>query len=603
MLAAMWGKRLIGLQTWALTALALIFAFATVVAWPWLASRGEDSSGGYDPATISDYKVDLTVDDSGSLRAVETLQVSMPEFRHGIFRFWDVADTADPAHRNIPHDVRITQDGEPATVSWSWQQGRRYRVAKIGDADTELSAGVHTWVIRYSVDGVLRPPHSGAAPGSWSGEDRGSEFVWDVVPGGWQMPITKADVTVHLPAAAHDARCSVLLVSCTLEAADNTVHLTTGALDPNTAVTLSARLAAKPSTGRALPWSAAWDPILGRNLWVAIVLAILSLVAVVVGRLLERRTREQEPGFPVLFEPPAGLGPVQAAYVATERVPKAALSATLLHLGEKGFVELEHHQDNSWTVVGKRSSEEWGELDELTRHIGATLGIDQPGGTFEVDRHKSAGSALATLVSGLPGLAREWGVRSGNLSLSPNVGWQRALFGVAVVLAALCAWLAPRVAFGLVALPFAAFVVGAIGLVQTERTTFRTKEGRDLWSRAGGFRRMLATDSAEARFDFAARKDLYTSYVPYAVAFGCADAWARKYEAATGSAAPVPLWYGGGYVGGGGGGFGSGSFDSFDSAVTASIGAYQASQARSSSGGGGFSGGGFGGGGGGGGSW
>lgn len=596
----MWGKKLSGTPTAVLTVLAVLFALATVVIWPWLASQSDEASG-YDPATISDYKVDLTVHDDGSLDAVETIQVSMPADRHGIFRFWDVADASAPGHRNIPHDVRITQDGEDATVDWSWQQGRQFRVAKIGDAGTELTEGLHTWVIRYTIDGVLRAPGGGAAPGSWAGEDRGSEFVWDVVPGGWQMPITKADVTVHLPAAAHDARCTVWLVTCTLESADNTVRLAIGSLRPDTAVTLSTRLNTPPSSATTLPWSASWDPVLGRNLWVAIVLGFLGLLALVVGRLLERRTRERSPGFPVLFEPPAGLGPIQAAYVANERVPKAALSATLLHLGERGFVELEHHEDNSWTVVGKRPLEDWGQLDELSQHVGRMLGVATVGGTFTVDRKKTAGSALSTLVSGLPAEAREWGVRSGNLSVSHNVSWMRALFGLAVLLALVAAWAAGQIAFGLVALPFAAFVVGSAGLVQAERTTFRTREGRDLWSRAGGFRRMLATDSAEARFDFSARRDLYTTYVPYAVAFGCADQWARKYEAATGSAAPVPLWYGGGYVGGGG--FGTGSFDSFDSAVSSSIGAYQASQARSSGGGGGFSGGGFGGGGGGGGSW
>ena len=121
---------------------------------------------------------------------------------------------------------------------------------------------------------------------------------------------------------------------------------------------------------------------------------------------------------------------------------------------------------------------------------------------------------------------------------------------------------------------------------------------------------MLTTDSAETRFDFGARKDFYTAYVPFAVAAGAAALWAKKYETSTGSPAPQPDWYNSssptswGVVGSSGGQ----SFDSFESALSSSIGAYTASQSSSSGGssggGGGFSGGGgSGGGGGGGGSW
>ena len=54
---------------------------------------------------------------------------------------------------------------------------------------------------------------------------------------------------------------------------------------------------------------------------------------------------------------------------------------------------------------------------------------------------------------------------------------------------------------------------------------------------------MLATDSAETRFDFGARKDLYSAYVPFAVAAGAAALWAKKYETTTGTVAPQPDWY------------------------------------------------------------
>jgi hypothetical protein len=113
----------------------------------------------------------------------------------------------------------------------------------------------------------------------------------------------------------------------------------------------------------------------------------------------------------------------------------------------------------------------------------------------------------------------------------------------------------------------------------------RTPEGRQLWSQAGGFHRLLSTDSAETRFDFGARKDLYSAYVPFAVAAGSAALWAKKYRDTTGDVAPQPGWYNSSTTAGVGfaGGSGGPDFDSFESALSSSIGAYTASQSSSSS--------------------
>src|SRR6185503_515632 len=138
------------------------------------------------------------------------------------------------------------------------------------------------------------------------------------------------------------------------------------------------------------------------------------------------------------------------------------------------------------------------------------------------------------------------------------------------------------------ALPFAAFFVFSVRGWGAGVGTRRTEAGRDLWSRAGGFHRMLATDSAETRFDFSAREDLYTAYVPFAVAAGAAALWAKKYETSVGAPAPQPDWYNSSSSTSstwGFGGSGGGNFNSFESALSSSIGAYTASQSSSSSGG------------------
>jgi uncharacterized membrane protein len=112
---------------------------------------------------------------------------------------------------------------------------------------------------------------------------------------------------------------------------------------------------------------------------------------------------------------------------------------------------------------------------------------------------------------------------------------------------------------------------------------------------------MLATPSSVDRFDFSGRRELYTAYIPYAVAFDCADAWARKYETETGEPAPTPVWFYGGAAAWSSSP--SAGLGSFQAALTASIAAYTASQSSSSGGGGGGFSGGGGGGGGGAGSW
>jgi uncharacterized membrane protein len=147
------------------------------------------------------------------------------------------------------------------------------------------------------------------------------------------------------------------------------------------------------------------------------------------------------------------------------------------------------------------------------------------------------------------------------------------------------------------------YALGALELLAPGASTKRTPAGRELWSRLGGFRRVLSTPSSVERFDFSGRQELYTAYLPWAVAFGCAREWAEKYRSETGSEPPAPAYFvtdPGGWSGGI-----DGMVDDFSSSLNSAISSYEASQRASSGGGGGgggFSGGG-GGGGGGGGSW
>src|SRR4029079_5855352 len=161
---------------------------------------------------------------------------------------------------------------------------------------------------------------------------------------------------------------------------------------------------------------------------------------------------------------------------------------------------------------------------------------------FEAKKAVKAGQKLNKAKTDMAKAVEKWAFKNELMGKRKKEMWVRAANAVAFLLM-VCGFFRWGFPTTMWAVPFAAFFLLSVGAWADGVGTRRTEAGRELWSRAGGFQRMLATDSAEARFDFGARKDLYTAYVPFAVAAGAAALWAKKYEAYTGTAAPQPDWY------------------------------------------------------------
>ena len=134
-----------------LIALALI---AIAVLWP-LVFTGSSSAGQVDdPVTFSEYRADFHVDGNGNLDATETITAEFPSGRHGLFRYWDIANPNSPRVRQKPEITSILMDGNPIDYQTLSESGGRFRVAKIGDPDRYLDWGTHIFEIRYTVPGV-----------------------------------------------------------------------------------------------------------------------------------------------------------------------------------------------------------------------------------------------------------------------------------------------------------------------------------------------------------------------------------------------------------------------------------------------------------------
>ncbi|MCZ4500334.1 MAG: hypothetical protein JWQ74_2889 [Marmoricola sp.] len=551
-----------------------------------------------DNATITDYKAVFDVGADGTLTAVETLKVDFPTYadKHGIFRFFDTRVPNFPKNRLIPTDVTITRNGQSEPFEELKESRGRYRNFKIGSADATVE-GENTYQISYRIKGALTHGFDGAQ----------TQFYWNLIPQGWRMPTKQYDLVVHLPAAGTDIQCGVGVgadtTTCQVASTDGgkTLEVKGGSISPNVPVTVKTNLAIATPEANTRAWSSNLDPLLGQHPVLLGFVLLLALAAAVGGSLLSLSVREKAPPYPLMYAPPEGIGPAQAAYLLTEKVENKAFVATMMYAAEQGAVTLQ--QDGAaWTMTGTDKPETWAKLDAVTAQSGEALGVLNPGGSFTASSQDvAAGKQLKTVLSSFEADTEGWAKTNG-LMVTSGLGG----FGAIVLIAGLVAtvWLGAFNPFNmsLIALVPGLFVITALGVGATGAGTRRTPAGRDLWSRIGGFRRILSTPSAQDRFDFSGRKELYTSYLPWAVAFDCADEWAKKYRIETGEEPPVPGFLPV-YAGVHAGNYVNQMVDSFDSSVSSAISAYDATQSSSSSGGGGGFSGGGGGGGGGGGSW
>jgi uncharacterized membrane protein YgcG len=578
----------------------IVAGFILLPAWTYTPEPSDEPV--YDPATVTDYRAHFRVATDGDLTVTERLTVNFPVPLHGIFRFFDIVDPSAPHARRIPHDLRVTRDGAEEPIDLRRRSDGRFRIVRIGSPDRTLD-GQHVYEIRYRIRGAIEPGTTGER----------SQFYWNLIPSGWAMNITRSELVVDLPVAAPDSvRCAVgagATGGCVVDGeGTRSLRVTTGFLDSNTPVTIKTGLdLPTPPAGDALPWTARWDGVLGRSVIATGIVALLAALAGAWGWMWRRRSWEDDPAFPLVYAPPDGIGPGQGAYILNESVGRDQFVATLLQAAEKRAVDLERDEE-SWTLRRAERGTDV-ELDHVTDSVLRSLHIEKDGKLKIAKGHVKTGHTLDTAQNAFMTSVASWAKKEKLVSSISRVT-RHGVYGLVALIAAVAICV-----FGIFDMSLVAAIPGAygamtLGLLSGSSTTVRTGAGRRLWSEVGGFRRVLATDSGSARFDFSGRKELYTAYIPWAVAFGCADEWAKKYRIETGEEPPLPM-YGSVATGGDGPSISPAALTaSFGVAVGGAIGAYSSSLATSSSSsgsssfssGGGFSGGG-GGGGGGGGSW
>ena len=392
-------------------------------------------------------------------------------------------------------------------------QGRGFGHPRpIAQATTGVDGRVPALGEVEGVHGVLDPGSTGVNKqfASSVGDAKGpSAFYWNVIAPAWNNQIEQADISITLPGKVNGVGCSVgagVGQECgELAATGDTIHVTASNLAPRTPVTVRAAVDAPTPPRTELPWSYRWDRVLGRSVPRALWILGLTLATGLGSWLWWRATVETPPGFPLQYAPPKGLGPVQCDYIRTEKVPAHALTATLFYLADRGLISLNQSGPKKWTVTGKVNEDDWADVDSVSRQVGTVLKVTWPGDKFVANGTASSGGKLAKAKTDMAAEVSQWAFDEGLMVKRGKELWLPFANFVSLVLA-VCGFVGWGFSSTLWGLPFAIFFLLSARVWGSGVGTRRTPAGRELWSQVGGFYRMLTTDSAEARFDFAAAR-------------------------------------------------------------------------------------------------
>lgn len=586
---------------------------AAILAAAWILVLSSGAVNADEGWTIDSFGSDITIAPDSTITVKEQIAVNFGSLqKHGIFRTIPLRYRFDNTHdRYFVLTVKSVTNGDSTPLMQSDYVQNDNQVIQIGDPNVTVS-GLQIYVITYTVRGAMN---------SFNDHD---ELFWNVDGALWGVPKTKVFATVHLPSPSlQKAACyqgapgstEACRFETTLDSVAFTATRPLASGEELSVVTgLNKGAVAVPPPlleprQRQFPQDA-FDltPVTGG---IAGLLTVLGVGLVAWNWWTHGRDRaylkqyyltndprqQAEPLFKheplvVEFEPPGQMRPAELGLILDERADAKDVTATIIDLAVRGHLTItEVPGGKDWTL-------EWKAGDVATLQPFEKTILE---GLF-AGRTKVALSELKTgfrpTLNKAENQLYEESVTRKLFTHRPDFSrWVWAGLGVAVLLVGVVGMIILGVYFGwgLVAAPVA--LVGLLLIVSFPFMTQRTAAGRELMQHTLGFR-LYMTTAEKYRQQFAAKAEIFTQLLPYAIVFGCVTMWAKAFEGIDTSA--TNTWYYGGQP------FQAallaGSLQSLNAGISSAITYVPPSSGGGSGfGGGGFSGGGFGGGGGG--SW
>ncbi len=552
---------------------------------------------------IRDFGVRLVVNADGTVDVTEHLIVGFTGEWNGIIRDLSLRhETGQRRKQKLEIDIISITDaaGQPLRVEEErkdngWTRALSIWMPGATDADREV-------VIRYRVANAIRFFYATSKKDAWD------ELYWDVTGSSWTMPIDKVHARVVLPAgvspsdpAAYTGAEDSKARDAIIKQSGNEVDFTgERGLRQYEGMTVSVswppgRIASRPSkTREQLASMVFWSPLL-----------LPFIVFPLAFRTWQKRGRDPKEGsYVVRYEPVEGTSPAEMGTLVDHTAEMQDITSTLVDLAVRGFIRIEEVTESKLFGLSKstdyiihiiRNRSEWTSLKPHEQRYLEGLSSAAPGDGYQVKISELANKFYKSLPK-IRDAIYDSLVASGYYRERPDqvkAKWavlavMCAFVGVGLaILAIKQAW----VTISPVALIAASLASTIILLIFSRIMPARTTPGARAREATLGFKEFLERVETERYRKMITSPEMFERYLPFAMAFGVEEKWARAFENIY---RDPPSWYSGGTGHFSPGGFAS-SMGSMSSAASSSM---SSSPSSSGSGGGGSSGGGSGGGGG-----
>lgn len=495
---------------------------------------------------ITSFVSDIVVHEDATLSVQEQITVvsKQDEIIHGIVREFPTQYKGEHGFSYVIDFAvqSVTHNGEssPFHIESAVNGKRIY----IGDKDTVLPRGKHTYSISYTVNREI---------GFFSDHD---ELYWNVTGTGWRLPIKKAEVHVQLPSgvAGKSIEVSGYTGPQDAQGKDYTYTINGNEISVATtkplqkyegltvAVSFPKGFIVEPSTYQKIFW------LVRDNLeWLLFFLGLLLYITIfLIGYAIVRRVNKPGTIIP-LFYPPDGLTPSTVAYMKEMNFREAFLSTDLVDLAVRGFITIDYKPGvffgGTYILELKDKETPFAEQQGVTPYdvqlLSSLFGRTQQ---TTVSRKYAAEFEYALAACNLYTQSKTDSYIKDFKAFYYVVGAVSILFFLTTVL------LTGLNIVRLILLPFVIFWV----YFKSKLYSIYTPEGRKVQDAIDGFELYLKTAETE-RMNIIGTlptrtPELYEKYLPYAMALGVEKQWTKQFSSVfTRLAAQghpyTPLWY------------------------------------------------------------